>query len=225
MTEMELRELFVKSLGVYYGAAEGDERHREIIDYYNTLKPLPRGYFMTYSADWCVAFAVAVAVKLKMTDIIFPECSCTKEIQLYKAVGRFTDDKHYVPKPGDFLIFDWNPGSGPDHWATVVRVTGDVIRTIEGNMGDKVWHRDVKIGDERIYGYCLPDYAAKAGKEEPMSKFKDVPDGKWYSKPIEKAAELGLMAGISETEFGLGQPVTREQLATVVVKLYEALKQ
>lgn len=224
MTEMELRELFVKSLGVYYGATEGDERHREIIDYYNTLKPLPRGYFMTYSADWCVAFAVAVAVKLKMTDIVFPECSCTKEIELYKAAGRFTKDKHYRPQPGDFLIFDWNPGSGPDHWATVVRVTGNTIRTIEGNLGDKVWHRDVEIGDERIYGYCLPDYAAKAGKEEPMSRFKDVPDGKWYTKPIEKAAELGLMAGVSETEFGLGQPVTREQLATVVVKLYEKLK-
>ena len=37
------------------------------------------------------------------------------------------------------------------------------------------------------------------------------------------AAELGLMAGIAEDEFGVGQPVTREQLATVVVKLYEIL--
>lgn len=223
MTEKELRELFVKSLGVYYGATEGDERHRELIDYYNTLKPLPRGYLMTYTADWCVAFTVAVAVKLGMTDIVFPECSCTKEIELYKAVGRFTKDKHYRPQPGDFLIFDWKPGTGPDHWATVVRVTGNTIRTIEGNMGDKVWHRDVQIGDERIYGYCLPDYAGMAEKEETMSKFKDVPDGKWYTKPIEKAAELGLMAGIAEDEFGVGQPVTREQLATVVVKLYEKL--
>lgn len=225
MTEQELRDRFVKSLGAYYGAEEGSERHRELIDWYNRLSPLPRGYRMTYTADWCVAVAVAIAVKLELTDIVFPECSCTKEIELYNAAGRFTKDKHYRPQPGDFLIFDWNPGSGPDHWATVVRVTGSTIRTIEGNLGDKIWHRDVEIGDERIYGYCLPDYAGKAAKlTKPNRKFQDVPEGKWYTKPIEKAAELGLMAGVSETEFGLGQPVNREELAAVAVRLYECLK-
>ena len=225
MTEQELREQFVTSLGAYYGVAEGSERHRELIDWYNRLSPLPRGYKMTYTADWCVAAAVAIAVKLELTDIVFPECSCTKEIELYKAVGRFTNNKNYRPQAGDFLIFDWKPGSGPDHWATVVRVTGNTIRTIEGNMGDKIWHRDVEIGDGRIYGYCLPDYAGKAAKLTPPGRrFQDVPEGKWYTAPVQKAAELGLMAGISDTEFGLGQTVTREELAAVAVRLYESLK-
>lgn len=224
MNEMELRSLYVDALRAYYGAIEGDSRHREIIDYYNTLKPLPRGYIMTYTADWCVAFAVAVAVKLGLTDIIFPECSCSKEIQMYDAVGRFTRDKNRTPQPGDFLIFDWAPGSGPDHWATVVRVEGDTIRTIEGNMGDKVWHRDVKIGDSRIYGYCLPDYAKKASETKPKKKFKDVPENAWYAESVNRCADLGLMVGISENEFGVSEPVTREQLAAVMVRLYDLLK-
>ena len=58
-----------------------------------------------------------------------------------------------------------------------------------------------------------------------MSKFKDVKDGAWYAEEVERAAELGLMVGISEDEFGVGQPVTREQLAAVAVRLYDALKQ
>ena len=57
-----------------------------------------------------------------------------------------------------------------------------------------------------------------------MSRFKDVRDSAWYAKEVERAAELGLMVGISENEFGVGQPVTREQLATVAVRLYEKIE-
>ena len=56
-------------------------------------------------------------------------------------------------------------------------------------------------------------------------RFKDVRDGAWYAEEVERAAELGLMVGISENEFGVGQPVTREQLAAVAVRLHDALKQ
>ena len=228
MTELELRNDYVHGIGKYYGAVEGDERHRMLIDWYNRLVDLPcglpRGYEMTYSADWCIATAVAVAVQMSLTDIIHPECSCSRAIEMYEAEGRFTRDKNYVPQPGDFLIYDWQSDADPDHWATVVRVEGNLIRTIEGNMDNRVGHRDVPIGDELIYGYCLPNYAAKAGKEETdMSKFKDVKDGTYYADKVDRAAELGLMVGLSEDEFGVGQPVTREQLATVVVKMYELL--
>jgi hypothetical protein len=224
MNEMELRSLYVDALRAYYGTIEGDSRHREIIDYYNTLKPLPRGYIMTYTADWCVAFTVAVAVKLGLTDIIHPEVSCPEAKKLYQAEGRWVGDRNYVPKPGDFLLFDWNKDGGPNHWSTVVRVEDNTIRTIEGNMGDKVWHRDVQIGDSRILGYCLPDYAKKAAELKPKKKFKDVPENAWYSDSVNRCAELGLMNGISENEFGVGEPVTREQLSAVMVRLYDQLK-
>lgn len=228
MTGLELRTEYVHGIGKYYGAVEGSDQHKELIDWYNRLADLPcglpRGHKMSYTDDWCVATAVAIAVKMDLTDIIHPECSCSRAIEMYKAEGRFTANRNYVPQTGDFLVFDWQGNGDPDHWATVVRVTGTTIRIIEGNMDNRVWHRDVEIGDSRIYGYCLPDYAAKADKEESdMAKFKDVKAGTYYADKVERAAELGLMAGLSDDEFGVGQPVTREQLATVVVKLYEVL--
>ena len=56
-------------------------------------------------------------------------------------------------------------------------------------------------------------------------RFKDVRDGAWYAEEVERAAELGLMVGISNEKFGVGQPVTREQLAAVLVRLYNKLTQ
>lgn len=49
--------------------------------------------------------------------------------------------------------------------------------------------------------------------------FKDVPDGHWAKQSIEKAAASGVIVGISDGVFGLGQPVTREQLAVILDRL------
>lgn len=46
------------------------------------------------------------------------------------------------------------------------------------------------------------------------SSFSDVIAGKWYYDPVSWAEEVGLSFGISETRFGTGQSITREQLAT-----------
>ena len=68
MTEKQIREAYVAELETYLGAKEGDQRHRELIDLYNSMPVLPRGYRMTYAADWCVATAVAVIVIDRMDN-------------------------------------------------------------------------------------------------------------------------------------------------------------
>ena len=45
------------------------------------------------------------------------------------------------------------------------------------------------------------------------SSFTDVPEGKWYSKPIEWAYQNNYASGIGGGKFGPSDPVTREQLA------------
>lgn len=52
-----------------------------------------------------------------------------------------------------------------------------------------------------------------------ITKFNDVPGGHWAEQAIFVVSKAGIMTGLSDTEFGLGQPVTREQLAAVVAKL------
>ena len=219
MTEQEIREAYVSELETYLGAREGDLRHRELIDLYNSMPELPRGYAMTYTADWCVATAVAVAVKLGLTEIIHPECSCTRTIELYRTEGRFRQDRNYVPQIGDFIIYDWEDNADPDHWGTVAGIDGKNLRIIEGNMADRVGYRELEIGDGRIYGYCLPDYGrmAKIG-------FSDVPADAWYAEAVDYCARYGLMKGRSAGIFDPNTPVTRAELAAVVMRLHQAME-
>lgn len=232
MTESELRSFYVDTARSYYGAVQGDVVHKEIVDIYNSHKPLARSYPLKYIDHWCAGFVSAMAIKCELTDIIPTEVGCGKMIDLFKKLGCWQENDAYVPNPGDVIFYDWSDsGSGdnttsPDHVGIVVRVTDGVIRVIEGNMGGKVWHRDVPVNGKHIRGFGVPDFAAKADEQEMNpGRFKDVRDGAWYAEEVERAAELGLMVGISENEFGVGQPVTREQLAAVAVRLYDALKQ
>ena len=213
MTELELRKRYVSELETYLGAVEGDPKHRELIDWYNRQEKLPRGYRMTYTADWCVATAVAVAVKLGWTDIILPECSCTRAIELYRVRERFLQDRNYVPEIGDFLIYDWQSDHDPDHWGTVAEIQGMKMRIIEGNMADRVAYREVEIGDQRIYGYCLPDYGSRAG-------FSDVAEDAWYAEAVNYCRRNGLMFGKGDDIFDPEGPVTRGELAAVAMRLH-----
>lgn len=46
--------------------------------------------------------------------------------------------------------------------------------------------------------------------------FTDVPDNHWAKASIEKAAKSGVLAGVAPGVFGLGQTITREQLAVIL---------
>ncbi len=50
------------------------------------------------------------------------------------------------------------------------------------------------------------------------SPFKDVPKGHWSASYVGAAYESGLLTGKSETEFGLGEKMTREDLCTVMYR-------
>ena len=79
-----MRQKVVEAARAWLGLRESDGSFRQIIDVYNTITPLPRGYRMTYSDAWCAAFVSAVAQRCGLTSIIYPECGCDPMIQLYK---------------------------------------------------------------------------------------------------------------------------------------------
>ena len=56
---------------------------------------------------------------------------------------------------------------------------------------------------------------------ENKSHFIDVLDNMWYTGYIERAYENGIVNGISETSFGVGMPITRQDMAVMV---YNAVK-
>lgn len=117
---------------------------------------------------WCAATVSAVFIEAGFTDIGFVECSCGRMIDLYKKAGRWRETDSFTPSPGDLIMYDWDDaGRGdnagaPEHVGMVVSVTGSNIKVIEGNKGDAVAYRNIKVNGKFIRGYCLPDYASKA---------------------------------------------------------------
>ena len=53
--------------------------------------------------------------------------------------------------------------------------------------------------------------------------FKDVPDGQWFTDAINWCAAKGIVAGYNKDSFGPNDPITRQQLATILYQ-YAKLK-
>ena len=171
--ESQLRERYVDTLRGWIGRKEGDGSHRVIIDTYNSHKPLPNGYAMTYKDPWCAATVSAAAIEAGLTDIIPRECSCTRMIALFQKMGRWMERDDYVPQVGDILFYDWDDsGKGddtgtPDHVGVVEKVIGNMITVIEGNYHDAVGRRYITVNNRYIRGYGLPDYASMSDSPAP----------------------------------------------------------
>ena len=57
-----------------------------------------------------------------------------------------------------------------------------------------------------------------SGEKTESFGFTDVPDGKWYSDAVNWAAANGLVAGKGDGKFAPKDPITREQLVTILFK-------
>lgn len=168
MTELELRSRVCAQARAWLGLRESDDSYWPIMEVYNSIRPLPRGYAMHRGDFWCAAFVSAVAQKLGLTRWIYPECSCPKMVDLYKAAGRWMEDDDYTSLPGDVIFYDWqDSGQGdntgvPDHVGIVVKEDMGLLTVIEGNCSRAVSTRYLHVGDKFIRGYGLPNYAAAA---------------------------------------------------------------
>lgn len=242
MTELELRNKVVDVMRGWLGWSEANGKFRSIIDLYNTQRPLPRGYAVQYDDEWCATCVTAAGIQAGLHDIILGECGCGKMIELYRAAGRWEENDAYRPEPGDIIMYDWqdtgkgdNTG-GADHVGIVEKVVGNTITIIEGNKGEAVARRTLAVNGRYIRGYCLPDYASKAGEEDEvsyeqwkayMNKYREElrdNDSSEYSEAARKwATETGLIAGNGTTIDGLPNFMwedfnTREQLIVVLYR-------
>lgn len=203
MTEKQLREKAVNTAKAWAGCKESNGTHKKIIDLYNSVKPLPRGYAVKYNDAWCATFVSAVGIAAGLSKIILRECGCGAMIDLYKAAGRWQENDAYVPSAGDVVFYDWqDTGKGdntgyPDHVGLVCGVSGSTIKVIEGNKNDAVEYRDLQVNGRYIRGYGLPDYKSMATAAEPEKPAapekksvaevaREVKAGKWGNNPERK---------------------------------------
>ena len=198
MTEKELRKKYIDGIIAWKGMSRSKGTHKPIIDLYNTQKPLPRGYKVTYTDAYCATTVSAGAIKAGLQDIFPMECSCSKVIDLAIKMGIWVENDAFVPNTGDLILYDWDDnGKGdntgaPEHIGAVVSVTNKVIKVIEGNKGGNVDYREIPVNGKYIRGFVTPNFASKATKKEdpkpatPAKKTvaqvaQEVVDGKWGS--------------------------------------------
>lgn len=170
----------VEQARAWLGKKESDGSFKEIIDVYNSHKPLARGYMVKYTDEWCSTFVSAVAVKLGYTDIIPTECGCEKHILLFKNIGAWVENENRVPNAGDIIFYDWrdngvgdNTGSA-DHVGIVEKVEGSTITVIEGNYNSSVARRTLSVNGKYIRGYGVPKYDKEQTKNEKVNVYYKV---------------------------------------------------
>lgn len=157
----------------WLGKKESDGSFKEIIDVYNSHKPLARGYKVKYTDSWCATFVSAVAIKCGATNILPTECGCEKMIDKYKALGVWKEDENRTPNAGDIIFYDWNDkGVGDnkgwsDHVGIVEKVNDGKITVIEGNYNESVKRRVIAINAVNIRGYAVPKYDKEVVQSKP----------------------------------------------------------
>ena len=217
MTEQKLRQNIVEVMKSWLGYSEENGKFKAIIDLYNTQKPLPRGYEVKYTDEWCATTVTAAGMAAGLQEIIFGECSCSRMIALYQAAGRWEESDDYIPQPGDIIMYDWqDSGAGDntgaaDHVGIVEKVVGSTITVIEGNKGEAVARRTLAVNGRYIRGYCLPDYAGKADKENETMKvyatIDEVPEA--YRPAVDKLVERGVLHGYGDGRIDVSEDLCR----------------
>ena len=165
----------------YLGYNEDDGSYREIIDLYNTIEPLPVGYHLQYSDEWCDGFVSAVAWKAGAYSLIGAECGVERHVEIFKEMGIWVEDGSIIPNPGDIIVFNWDDGTQPndgdsDHIGYVEKVENGQIVTIEGNMHECVDRRYIEIAWGYIRGFAQPKYSG--GAPEPVQPKNNRDGGK-----------------------------------------------
>ena len=157
------RAAVVSTAAAWLGCKESNKSNKPIVDLYNQNM----GTKFSYKDAWCAMFVSAVAIKSGTTKIIVRGSYCPTVINTYKnsktADYKYGAGAKYVPKAGDVIFFDWNRNGVPDHTGLVASVSGNTVKTIEGNYSDAVGYRTFSVGYSYVQGYGLPNYDEACG--------------------------------------------------------------
>lgn len=218
MSEEAIRQRVVAEARELLGIKEGSIEHKKLVDTYNSMPKLPRGYTLRYDDAWCAATMAYIGIVLGISHIILPECSCAKMIELYKTQGRWEERDDYVPGLADIVMYDWDAKKGectgaPEHTGMVVGKEGKTLQVLEGNYDNRVKLREIPLEYVKVRGYCLPDY----GKL--VHGFADVPADAWYRKAVQWADGEGVAEGVGGMRFAPEEVCNRAHAVTMLWRL------
>lgn len=147
------------------GVETGTPEHLKLVKDYNSVYPLPVGYPVKSTDDWCDVFVTTVFQREGLSHLIGRECGVERHIQIFKNLGIWNEDGASTPKSGDIITFNWDQDyqqndGWADHIGIVEYVENGLIHTIEGNSGEAgtVKRNVYRIGHGNIRGFATPRY-------------------------------------------------------------------
>lgn len=157
------RDRVLRAAASLVGVRGGTAAHHQLVNDYNSVKPLPVGYAVKTTDDWCDIFVTTVFQREGLSGLIGRECGVERHIQIFKRLGIWNEDGTTTPKAGDIITFNWDQNSQQnngfaDHIGIVESVSNGIIHTIEGNSGNQVRRNTYRIGHGNIRGFATPRY-------------------------------------------------------------------
>lgn len=133
---------------LFIGVKQGSTKHKKIIDTYNQIKPLPRGYKVKYTDNWCAAFVSFILKSCGCKKNVF-ECGAQKMCDRFKKLKLLLEDIT-KGKANDIIFYDWQNNNWIDHVGIISNTSGNYYDVIEGNKNKRVETRHVKKTDPHI---------------------------------------------------------------------------
>ena len=157
------RDRVLRAAASLVGVRGGTAAHYQLVNDYNSVKPLPVGYAVKTTDDWCDIFVTTVFQREGLSGLIGRECGVERHIQIFKRLGIWNENGASTPKAGDIITFNWDQNSQPnngfaDHIGIVESVSNGIIHTIEGNSNNQVRRNTYRIGHGNIRGFATPRY-------------------------------------------------------------------
>ena len=154
--EKKARFAFLQTLAGQYDSRgeikNGDGTYNYFSEWYiNGYKNHPGWNQYT---PWCACFLSWAADQKKASIDGDPPSFADVD----KGMTKFKDSGMWrkrgaTPIPGDYVFFDWDGRTDPDHVGAVLCVEGDFLYTIEGNSSGRVALNRYPKNDPRIMGY------------------------------------------------------------------------
>lgn len=157
--EKKARFAFLQTLAGQYdsrGEIKGDKANRYFSEWYIGNYESNPGW--NQYTPWCACFLSWAADQKKASIDGDPPrfANVDTGMEGFQKSGKWRspNDANNKPIPGDYVFFDWDRDSDPDHVGAVLCVDENgYLYTIEGNSGGKVAVNCYPKNDPRIMGY------------------------------------------------------------------------
>lgn len=147
----------------FVGMRENSQQFKQFVNGYNTIKPLPRGYRLKCSDEWCAAFLSYLSFKRGSLAALPAECSCVqmRKKLLENGATEIKAKSDTDLKAGDIVFYRFKKASPThvgiiDSYPRVSGVKGRMWKVLEGNKNETVDFRYIHFNDKTVHSFIRP---------------------------------------------------------------------